>query len=393
MTSSMNETQTMTGGAEVPGRADEINILDLLKALNKRKKLIVVLPLASAVLAAGISFTLPKTYQANTNLLPPQSNQSGNAALLAQLGGVASVAAGFGGLKNPNDVYIAMLKSRTVADRLIERFDLKKEFGITSQERLRARLAGLATISSGKDGLITIVTEAKTPKMAAALANGYVAELSALTKVLAVSEAARRRVFFEQQLEKAKDNLANAEVALKGALDTHGVISVDSESRAIVETTGRLRAQISAKEIELGAMQSFVTENNPNYRRVQEELNSLKAELSRLENGRNSGTANAQPSKEGLQNIKILRDIKYYDMLYQLLAKQYEAARLDEARDPTVIQVLDPAVEPERAIKPRKTYITIGAFAAGLFAAIFWVLFGEARKRVALRAEGSKRLA
>lgn len=390
MASSMNETQTMSGSVEKPDRAGEINILDLLKALNKRKKLVVGLPLASAVLAAGISLALPKTYQANTNLLPPQSNQSGNAALLAQLGGVASVAAGFGGLKNPNDVYIAMLKSRTVADRLIERFDLKKEFGITSQERLRARLAGLATISSGKDGLITIVTEAKTPKMAAALANGYVAELSALTKVLAVSEAARRRVFFEQQLEQAKNNLANAEIALKGALDAHGVISVDSESRAIVETTGRLRAQISAKEIELGAMQSFVTETNPNYRRVQEELNSLKAELSRLENGRNSGVGDGKPSKEGLQNIKVLRDIKYYDMLYQLLAKQYEAARLDEARDPTVIQVLDPAVEPERAIKPRKTYITIGAFAAGLFAAIFWVLFGEARKRVALRTGGNR---
>lgn len=375
----------------MPDNASEINIADLLRALNRRKKLVIGLPLMSAVVAAGVSFALPKTYQANTNLLPPQSSQSGNTALLAQLGGVASVAAGFGGLKNPNDVYVAMLKSRTVADRLIEHLSLKKEFELTSQERARARLARISTISSGKDGLISIVVEAKSPKMVAALANGYVAELSALTKVLALSEAARRRVFYEQQLEQAKNNLANAEIALKGALDEHGVVSVDSESRVIVETTGRLRAQISTKEIELGAMQPFVTESNPNYRRVQEELNSLKAELSRLENGRNStSNVSAKLSSEGLQNIKVLRDVKYYDMLYQLLAKQYEVARLEEARDPAIIQVLDPAVEPERPIKPQKAYITMGAFAVGLLVAFFWILFGEARNRLASRVDVPK---
>lgn len=378
----MSEMQTTTRLTDSSANADEINILPLLAALSRQKKFIVGIPIACALLAAGVSMVLPKTYQATTDLLPPQSSQSGTAAILSQLGGVASIAAGVGGLKSPNDVYVSMLKSRTVADRLIDRFNLKKEFGLSSQEKTRKRLASFSTISSGKDGLITIIVESPNQKLVAPLANGYVGELKELTKTLAVSEASRRRLFFEQQLEQAKNNLANAEVALKGALDTHGVISVDTESKAIVETTSRLRAQVSAKEIELGAMRSFITESNPQYLRTQEELASLKAELSRLENGRGADASqNTKQTSDGLKNIKVLRDIKYYEMLYELLAKQYEVARLDEARDPTVIQVLDPAVQPEREIKPRKSLITLGAFGAGLILSILGVLFQEARRR------------
>jgi uncharacterized protein involved in exopolysaccharide biosynthesis len=329
------------------------------------------------VLALAISFTLPKTYKASTKLLPPQQAQSGAAALLSQLGGVASMAAGAAGIKNPSDMYIGMLKSRTVADKLIAQYNLKKGYETESQESARSRLEADTAITSGKDGLITIEVESRDQKLVAKLANSYVEQLLQLTKILALTEASQRRMFYERQLEGAKDNLAKAEMSLKGALDTHGVISVDAESRAVLETVGRLKAQVSAKEIQLGSMRAFLTPNNPQYKRTEEELSSLRSELSRLENGRagsaigaDSANANADANKSGgFENIKLLRDVKYYQMLYELLAKQYEVARLDEAKDPSIIQVLDPAVEPERKFKPhRAAIVMLSTFGAFLFA-------------------------
>ena len=169
-------------------------------------------------------------------------------------------------------------------------------------------------------------------------------------------------------------------MALKGALDTHGVISVDNESRAIVETVGRLRAQISAKEIQLSSMNAVFTENNPEYKRTQQELVSLRSELSNLKIGR-AGTRKGQveDKQEGLENIKVLRDVKYYQMLYELLAKQYEAARLDEAKDPSVIQVLDPAVQPEKKFRPKRAIITFVSTFVALIFSILWIFGVEAK--------------
>jgi tyrosine-protein kinase Etk/Wzc len=388
---SMNQTE-MTA-REVVGKADkgDINIVELMIVLAKHKKLVIGLPVVVALLSLLISLVLPNTYVASTKLLPPQQAQSSAAALLSQLGGVASVAAGAAGIKNPNDVYIGMLKSRTLADRLIAEYDLKKVYDTDLQEIARNKLAMSSVIVSGKDGLITIEVEDRDRKLVAKLANSYVDQLIALSKTLAVTEASQRRVFYESQLETAKDNLAKAEMSLKGSLDTGGVISVDSESRAIVETVGRLRAQVSAKEIQLNSMRAFVTESNPNYKRTEEELASLRNELSKLENGRESreaaGAGNLKPG--GFANIKLLRDVKYYQMLYELLAKQYEAARLDEAKNPSIVQVLDSAVEPERKSKPHRAIIVVLSTLVAFFFSVLWAFVSEARAKVLASAQGA----
>ena len=369
----------------------EFSILDFLIVLAKYKKLLIWLPVIAAVASAAISFIMPNIYKASAKLLPPQQSQSGASALLSQLGGAASVLTGSGGLKSSNDLYVGMLKSRTVADKLIAKFDLQKVYDVETMEKTRIILAGNTAISAGKDGLISIEVEDEGKKLVAPLANAYVSELVSLTKVLAVTEASQRRVFFERQLEQSKDNLAKAEMALKGALDTHGVISVDADSRAIVETVSRLRAQISAKDIQLSAMKAFVTTNNPEYKRVQEELSSLRAELSKLENGRPAieGDVVGDAGKQvGLENIKILRDVKYYQMLYELLAKQYEAARLDEAKDSAIIQVLDPAIDPERKFKPKRSIIILLSTMLAFIAAVIWAFMAEARKKIIGNADG-----
>lgn len=381
----MNEIHTT---ASAPGQAEterEFNLIDFLIVLARYKKMVIGLPLAAAIVAAAISFILPNEYKASAKLLPPQQAQSGAAALLSQLGGAAGAVAGVAGLKNPNDMYVGMLKSRTVADRLIQSFDLERVYEVDSREKARKMLDENTTVVSGKDNLITIEVESKEQKLVAKLANGYVDELRRLTRELAVTEASQRRVFFERQLELAKDNLAKAEMTLKGALDTHGVISVDSDSRAIVETVSRLRAQISAKEIQINSMRAFVTINNQNFVRAQEELNSLRAELSKLENGRpaEAGDAVQDAGKRvGLENIKILRDVKYFQMLYELLAKQYEVARLDEAKDTAVIQVLDSAIEPERKFRPRRAIIILLSTIFALISAIAGAFIVETKKSI-----------
>lgn len=359
----------------------EYSLMDILIVLARHKKLIFGLPLLIAVLAAGISLVLPNSYKASTRLLPPQQAQSGAAALLSQLGGVAASATG---LKSPNDVYLGMLKSRTIADKLIARYDMKRAYDTNSQEKARRVLAESTTIASGKDGLITIEVEDERKEVVAGIANGYVEELLKLTKVLAVTEAAQRRVFFEQQLEKSKNNLAAAEMTLSGSLDSRGVLSVDGASRAIIENIGRLRAQISAQEIQLSSMRAFVTTANPEYKRAYEELLGLKSELFKLENGRVGGPAVGQQTANrqvGLENVKILRDVKYYQMLYELLAKQYEIARLDEAKDSSIIQVLDAAMEPEQKFKPKRAIIVLLSAVIALFVAIVAAFIIESRKR------------
>jgi uncharacterized protein involved in exopolysaccharide biosynthesis len=391
----MNEPYSIQRNPESIGD-NEIGLIDLLIALARHKLVLVAVPLAAAVISIAITFALPNIYRASTKLLPPQQAQSGAAALLSQLGGAAGLAAGVAGIKSPTDVYVGMLKSRTVADRLIEKFNLKKVYETSSQERARRELEENTIIGTGKEGFITIDVEDENRKLAAQLANAYADELQKFTDTLAVTEAAQRRMFFQRQLEQSKNSLAKAEMALKSTLDSHGVVSVDAETRAVVETTARLRAQISAKEIQLNSMRSFVTANHPEFLRTQQELSSLQAELSKLRNG-SADTAVQSPSTNdkanGFENIQLLRDVKYYQMLYELLAKQYEIARLDEAKDPSVVQVLDGAVEPEHKFKPKRGLIVILATIAALFFTMCWIFFVEAKKRALSSEKGKARWA
>jgi tyrosine-protein kinase Etk/Wzc len=369
---------------------DELSLLDILITLLKRKRTILCATVAGAALAVGISLTLPNIYLATATLLPPQQQQSGAAAMLSQLSGLAGPAAGMAGIKNPNDLYIGMLKSRTIADRIVASFDLKKVYEVDSAELARVRLGANTDIASGKDGLITIAVEDEDQKLVSRLANAYADELLNLTKMLAVTEASQRRVFYERQLQGAKDNLARAEALLKNNIEARGVNSVEAEGKAVLETVARLRAQISAKEIELNSMRPFMTASHPDFKRVDEELGSMRRELVSLQSGRASPTDEVRSDRtQGVENVQRLRDLKYHQALYELLAKQYEIARLDEAKNPGIIQVLDPAVQPERKFKPKRSVIVItGTFGAFALACL-WILLAEAARR-ASRSSATK---
>ena len=372
---------------------DEISLFDLLILLAKHKKLVLGLPFIVALLAVGISLLLPNIYTGTTKILPPQQSQSGASAMLAQLGGLAGLAGGVAGIKSPNDLYIGMLKSRTVADNLIQRFDLMKIYEAKYPSQARLGLAGVTNITAGKDDIITIEADDKDPKRAADLANAYVDELFKLTKVLAVTEASQRRLFFERQFEQARDNLTKSEAAARQALEKGGLVQVEGQGRAIVETTARLRGQITVKEVQIGAMRTFATENNPDLKLAQQELESMKRELARIEGPSGSKSGNAQEnSGSGIDTLGLLRNVKYYETIYELLAKQFELAKIDEAKDSAVVQVMDKAIEPDRKSKPKRSLIVLLSALAALFIGILWAFVREGMAKVKANPQQASRL-
>ncbi len=399
MSEQVTENPKEFSAASISSDDDEISLLDLLIVVAKHKRVVLGGPLISAIGAAAISFLLPNIYTGTTRILPPQQSASAASALLNQLGGALGGLLGAAGgasvgVRNPNDLYVGMLKSRTVADNLISRFEMRKVYDEDRLSDARKRLEKETTIVAGRDGIITIEVDDKDPKRAAELANAYVDELMKLTKVLAVTEASQRRLFFERQLLQVKDNLTAAEIAARQGLQKGGLAQVDAQGRSMIEVTARLRAQISAKEVQIGSMRTFAAEGNPELQRTQQELEALRHELARVEGSSPIaavGKGEASGSS-GLDNLGRLRDVKYYEFLYELLAKQYELAKIDEAKDATIIQVMDKAIEPDRNSKPRRSLIVLLSILVALFASIFWAFIREAAARAKADPEQTPRL-
>lgn len=380
---------------------DEISLLDLLLILAARRRLIGMFTLVCVVLAAAVSLLLPQKFTAQAVLLPPQQQSSLLAgALSAQLGNLEPMAALAGGLnlKNPNDRYVAMLRSMTVEDGMIQRFQLMREYHKDHLSDMRKKFESLTTVEGdGKDGLIHISVEDRDPQRAADMANGYIQEFQKLTQNLAITEAGQRRLFFQQQLEKAKDDLATAEEALKQTEQTTGLIEINSQARALIESAAVIRAQISAKEVQIQAMRTFATGENAQVIEAQQELDSLQAQLAKLGGSGNNPDAlivpKGQMTEAGLEYVRRLRDVKYYETVFEILARQFEIAKLDEAKEGAVVQVVDPAIRPDRRSFPKRTLIVIVAAAAGLFLGTLIALLQAGMTRLREDPESSAKLA
>ena len=350
--------------------ADEISLLDLLQVVADHLRLLVLGPLVAGLAALGVAFALPPTYTAAVKFLPPQQQQSAAASMLASLGALGGLAGAASGLKSPADQYLAFLKSRSVQDALIDRWNLLERFDVTSREDARQALVGSVRLSSGaKDGLIQVEVDARDPQFAAQLANSHVEELQKLLARLAVTEAQQRRAFFERQLQTSRDNLARAEEALKAS--GVGSSSLKATPQAAVEATARLKASMTAQEIKVASMRGYLSETAPDFKQALTELAALRTQLARAER--------EDPALPGQSDyIGKYREFKYHETLFELFAKQYELARVDESREGAVIQVVDPAQPPERKSKPKKALIaTIAALATG-FALLLFVFLRHA---------------
>jgi uncharacterized protein involved in exopolysaccharide biosynthesis len=359
---------------------DEISLLDLLIVLAERKRIILSVTAAFAVIAIIVSLVLPPRYTATVTLLAPQQSSSMGAALASQLGnmgGMAALAGGSLGLKSPNDMYVAMFKSRTVEDAMVQHFGLMQEYHAKFSSDARKAFETHATVDgSAKDGMIHISVQDRDPRRAADIANGYVDQFRLQSQHLAITEASQRRLFFEQQLEQAKDNLANAEEAMKQTQQKTGVIQLDSQARALIESATSLRAQVAAKEVQIQGMRTYATGENSQVVQAQQELDSTRAQLAKLGGSEDSASGGiivpkGQVPEAALEYVRKLRDVKYNETIFDILARQFEVAKLDEAKQGALIQVVDPAVSPDKRSFPKRGIIVMGATAAGFLTGIF----------------------
>jgi uncharacterized protein involved in exopolysaccharide biosynthesis len=371
---------------------EEVSLLDLLIVIVRYRWLIFKITACTIGIAITLSLLLPVKYTATTSILPPQQGSSAGSSLMAQLGNslgsVASLAGGGSlGLKNPNDLQVAMLRSRTVEDAMIDRFHLIDLFKLKRKSDARKKFEKISDIDNGaKTGLIAISVTDPDPNRAAEMANAYVEEFKRLSATLAVSEASQRRLFFEQQLAQAKDNLATAEEDLKKTEQKTGLVQLDAQTRATIELLADLRGQIAAKEVQIAGMRSFATGENPDLQIAEQQLAGLRAQEQRMgaasEGATNALVPKGNMQEAGIEYIRKLRDVKYFETIFDLLARQYEVAKVDEARQGAVVQVVDRAVVPDRKSSPQRTLIVLGSVFLGLFLGVVWVFSREGLMRL-----------
>ena len=314
------------------------------------------------------------TYTATTSVLPPAESSSGLAAFTS-----ATTLLSIGGHSGA-DLYVQLLQSRTVADSLIAKFRLEQVYKTKFPSSTRAALAARTKIDlNEKSNLISISVTDTAPDRAASLANGYVLAYRAMSARLAISQAARKREFFSQQLLAAKNNLADAEEKLAATQKQTGFVQPESQTQALISSAAGLRAQVAAKEVQIQAMRNFATAENPQMQQAETELSGLQGQLAALGSGKGGDASDLIMPRNAVQNggleyIRASRDVKYFETLYDMLARQLETARLEEAREGSGIEVVDPAVTPDRKSGPKRSLILAGSLVFGFLAGCCWVL-------------------
>lgn len=332
---------------------------------------------------------LPKEYTARALVMPPSQNQgSMSNMLLGQLGSLAGMGAKDLGLKNPTDLYIGILHSRSTADALINQFHLQSVYRKSHMSDVRKKLKDNTDVIATKESMISIAVNDRDPQRAADLANAYVKELQTLSNTLAVTEASQRRVFYEQQLLQAKNQLADAEVAMKQTQEKTGMLEINTQARAIIDAIANVKAEIAAKEVKIQSMRAYVTEQNPELQAQEQQLAAMQTQLQKMMKQQPEAAGDIEiPSQSiptvGLEYIRRYRDVKYYETVYQLIAKQYELARMDEAKEAGLIQVVDPAVVPDKKSWPPRLLIVLLTALAAFLLAGGWVIGRNASHGVA----------
>ena len=386
----MQTLEPLANGELYSGSEDSRYLRMFLILLQSRRH-IATITFVSLLIGAAIAFLLLEvTFTATATILPPQPTQSSASVLMGQLGSLAGLgASGAGGLlKNPGDIYVAMLGSRTITDHIINRFQLESLWKQKKLEDTRKTLKKHAQFEAAKNGLIVITVKDPNPKLASDMANAFVDELYQMNSILAVTEAGQRRVFFDRQLEEEKNALTVAENDLRATQEKTGLIELNGQSAMAIRTIAETGAELRSREVELQAMRTYATDENPDLKRLQTEIDTLRQQLSALENNQknilpgDTQVPAGRVPKEALEYVRKLREVRYHQMLFDLLSKQYEAARIDEAKSAPIIQVIDHALPPDKKSDPPRMLITLGFGLVGFCLACFWAFWSTALMRM-----------
>jgi uncharacterized protein involved in exopolysaccharide biosynthesis len=336
---------------EAPPYEEEGSFIGVLLPVAQQWKTLLFIPLLIAAIAVGVTYVIAPTFTARTTLLPPQSQQGGASAALASLGALSAL----GGLasRTPADQYVSLLQSATIADRMIDEFQLTAVYETKFRSDTRRKLGEKVRVSLGrKDGLISIEVDDESPKRAAAMASRYIDELRRLTSILALTEAQQRRSFFEGQVQHTRQKLAQAEDELQAS--GFNAAALRAEPRAAAEGYARLKSAVTAAEVRVQTLRRTLTESAPEVLEQVTSLAALRSQLQRLE------VTAEPPSSPGY--ISKFREFKYQESLLELFAKQYELARVDESREGALIQVVDVAQVPDKQSRPKRVLAAVVAW-------------------------------
>ena len=351
--------------------AEEIHLLDYLIVLAKHSRMIIFVSAVVTVLTYLVLFVSPNQYTATVRILPPQQKLTLSAQLLNSLGGVGTpgaplagamggggMAASLLGLKSPGELYAGMMTGNTISDRIIELFKLRQQAKYI--EDARKSLRGRVNIRvDRKDGLITVEVTDKDPKRAAAIANAFPEELDRLLQGLTIQEASGRLTFLEKERSQVNQNLALAENTLRAFSEKNSVLQIDTQTRGVLEYIARLRAEIDAKEVQIQVMRQQATSFNYDMVRLETEVQGLKSKLKTAESQYDQvsvGDVFLTTSKVpalGLEYLRLYREVKFQEGLYQFYIKMVELARLDMVKDVATVQLVDRALPPEKRSNKR----------------------------------------
>jgi tyrosine-protein kinase Etk/Wzc len=372
----MPPTREYSPSIEAPAQTGiEFDLLDLLLVVAERKTTIILATLIGLFLGMVLVLLMHPVFTSKAVILPPQQGQS-SAAMLTQLGNLAALTGlgSSGALKDPNDLYLGVLQSNTVQDALIKRLGLMDAYHVHKMSEARRLLTGNSKFVSEKGGMISITVTDQDPHRAALIANAYVAELHDINSRLIIGEASLRRNFFSQQLALEKDRLTDAEIALQQTEETTGAIAPVGQTGIFIGQVASLQSQIVSREVQLDALRTSSTDQNPDVIRMTTEIEGMKAKLRDMESvqkGRKPGditlTSRSLPQDQ-VMFLRKQREVQYHTLIFDLIARQFEAARLDEAKASPVIQVLDPAEAPDKKSGPfRALWTLIGGILGFLF--------------------------
>lgn len=348
----------------------EFSLDDMLVAIRARVQMIVAVTCVSGAVAAGIAFSLPKYYMASTVFLSPQSPQNAGGSALAQLGMLAGAVGG--NVKSQDELYVALLRTRAIQDHIVKEFKLIQRYDQPNLSAAREKLISLTRVGADKKtGIINIDVEDTDPGVAEGIANAHFTALSELLKNIALTDAKQRRLFYEMQVAKSKEALAAAEVRFQRERKINGFRSGQVIAESTMKASIELRAQLTAKEIQLASLGAYATAQNEDLKRVRLEIAALKSQLAAAETGtQGSGDADtAVPSA-----VPAYRDLRVQEAVLLELNKQLELSRLTEASEGPLLQQIDKAVATDYPVRPRRVLMTAGGAMMGFLLSFGWVL-------------------
>ena len=371
-----------------------LGLLEVLLPLWHRRWRLLAGLVLGALLGLGLSLVQPLRFTASASFVVQPLLRPSQAALASAQSALAGLVGGGGG--SAADLYVTMLRSQAMGDRILERFDLQRSWGLDFRTQALQQLSRRVAFGMGRrDGLVQITVQDENPQRAAAMANQYVAELRTMLQAYALDEARQRRQFYDAQLARARTDLASAQQQLqKGGFDR---AALRAQPAAAAERYGRLSAEVAAAELRLGATRRVRTETSAEVQQQVAALAALRQQLATLEApleaaGGGNGSKPGASAEEG-QFVSRVRAFRYAEALVESIARQAEAARVDEAAEAVPIQVLDQARPPEWPSSPRiPVWALVGAL-AGLLPVAAWALLRHRQALARLDPAHQQRLA